>query len=76
MLLNIVQGIGKFSTTKNYLTQNVNSDEIEKPYSKPLLDNQTVIVEVIPVVKFLVKVLLLICLRNEKVSVARTISVC
>lgn len=39
MLLNIIQGIGKSSTTKNYLTQNVNNAVIEKPYCKPLLDN-------------------------------------
>lgn len=76
MLLNIIQGIGKSSTTKNYLTQNVNSAEIEKPYSKPLSDNRTVIVEVTSVVKFLLKIFSLICLRNEKFSVARTISVC
>lgn len=39
--ISIMQGIGRSPTTKNYPTQNVNSAEVEKPYSKPLLDNQT-----------------------------------
>ena len=31
MLLNILQGSGQSSTTKNYLAQNVNSVGVEKP---------------------------------------------
>lgn len=34
MLLNILPCTGKAATTKTYLTQKVNSAEIEKPWSR------------------------------------------
>lgn len=34
MLVKILQCVGQPSTTKNYQVQNVNSDNIEKPWSK------------------------------------------